>query len=373
MNTKVSNFVQIEKKSLEVAKSIFIPTKIENPKIEAFSIHELHQEAKKISSSVGVLKMQTANECMNEARNMPTLKMLFDTLWFEVEICILFADTNIGKSILAVLIAQSIASGIKINGFRIETTAQKVLYFDAEMTSRQFRNRYKSDYPNGKDFEFSDNFFRLEIDPDNIDSENESDFEKKIIESIRTAIDRTGAKILIIDNITYLRSNNEKAGDALPLMKELKRLKSEFDLSILVLAHTPKRDFTKPLTKNDIAGSKMLINFCDSAFAIGESAKSSNLRYIKQIKTRNAEFVFDAENVPIFEVKKTGTDSNFLSFDLLEHSTEREHLKELTEDEQDDISEKVLELKNEGKSDSEISRILKINKMKVGRILKRNT
>ena len=55
---------------------------------------------------------------------------------------------------------------------------------------------------------------------------------------------------------------SEKAKDALPLMKHLKVLKNKYNLSILALAHTPKRDLTKPITRNDLQGSKMLINFC---------------------------------------------------------------------------------------------------------------
>ena len=58
----------------------------------------------------------------------------------------------------------------------------------------------------------------------------------------------------------------------------MKALKSKYGLSILVLAHTPKRDSGKPLGRNDLQGSKMIINFCDSAFAIGESAKNIGWR-----------------------------------------------------------------------------------------------
>ena len=38
-------------------------------------------------------------------------------------------------------------------------------------------------------------------------------------------------KVLIIDNITYLKNETERAKDALPLMKLLKELKSKYNLS----------------------------------------------------------------------------------------------------------------------------------------------
>ena len=95
------------------------------------------------------------------------------------------------------------------------------------------------------------------------------------------------AKILIIDNLTYLKTQaTETAKEALPLMKLLKELKGKYDLSILALAHTPKRNLSNPISKNDLAGSKHLANFTDSIFAIGESSKDKSLRYLKQIKAR---------------------------------------------------------------------------------------
>lgn len=55
-------------------------------------------------------------------------------------------------------------------------------------------------------------------------------------------------------------------------MIHLNNLKKRYGLSILVLAHTPKRSMECPITSNDLAGSKRLYNFFDSVFAIGKSA-----------------------------------------------------------------------------------------------------
>ena len=54
-------------------------------------------------------------------------------------------------------------------------------------------------------------------------------------------------------------------------------------ISILVLAHTPKRSLDCPITSNDLAGSKRLYNFFDSVFTIGKSAQDGGLRYVKQL------------------------------------------------------------------------------------------
>src|SRR5690606_8580378 len=122
--------------------------------------------------------------------------------------------------------------------------------------------------------------------------------------SLEQAVVETAAKVLIIDNITYLGNDTEKAKSALPLMKQLQKLKKKYGLSLLVLAHTPKRDMAKPITKNDIQGSKMFINFCDSCFAIGASAQDPQVRYLKQVKQRQTEERYGLENVVLCQINK---------------------------------------------------------------------
>jgi ERCC4-type nuclease len=126
----------------------------------------------------------------------------------------------------------------------------------------------------------------------------------------------------------------EKSKNALPLMKQLKSLKEKYQLSILILAHTPKRDLSRPITNNDLAGSKMLINFCDSAFTIGKSTMDPSFRYIKQIKVRNAEEKYGAENVIVCQIEKLNC---FLGFTFVEFGAERNHLKVLNEDDNADV------------------------------------
>jgi len=180
----------------------------------------------------------------------------------------------------------------------------------------------------------------VEINPDATIPENQT-FEDYLNHSLERSITETGAKVLIIDNLTYLKNETEKAKDALPLMKHLKALKNKYGLSILALAHTPKRDLSKPIDRNDIQGSKMLINFCDSSLSIGESSNDKNTRYIKQIKARNTEIIYDTENVCICHIEKP---YNFLQFEFLNFGTEREHLKQITESEKSEIENSIKDL-----------------------------
>jgi hypothetical protein len=315
--------------------------------------------------------VKSANEWLDEAKTRPIPKMLFGELWFESELCILFADTNLGKSILAVQIAESIASGLRVLPFENTTNKQKIVYFDFELSEKQFETRYAekdlmSDFFTNH-YQFSENFFRAEINPESDLPNHFRNFEEYLNFSIEQLLIETDAKVLLVDNLTYLRSETEKAKDALPLMKELKRLKKKHGLSILALAHTPKRDLSKPITRNDLQGSKMLINFCDSSFAIGESTKDKNLRYLKQIKARNVAINYDAENVCVFQIEKP---SNFLRFDFLEYGKESEHLKQVSEKDKDILIEKAKELYGQGKTQQEIADNFGVSKMTISRYLK---
>ena len=260
-----------------------------------------------------------ANSWIQEASLKPIPKMLFSEFWFEGEISILFADTNLGKSILAIQIGDSISKGKSILGFKLEAEKQKVLYYDFELSGKQLENRYSKDYDNH--YQFDDNLIRLEIDFDSEISINE----QALKDALEKEILIQDSKVIIIDNLTYLSSDNEKAKLALELMKHLKSLKNKHNLSILILAHTPKRDFNKPISNNDLQGSKMLISFCDSSFAIGASYENSSLRYIKQIKQRNCEQIYHQDNICVCTLNK-GLEGNFLQFEFIEFDSEYNHL-----------------------------------------------
>ncbi len=307
------------------------------------------------SDTIGIFTIKDGNKWLLDANKRPIPNQLYQCLWYENEVCILFADTNLGKSILAVQMGIEIAEKFKI------------VYFDFELSDKQFENRYSVNYVNH--FKLPDNFLRAEINPEQADYESAGflTLEDYLNNSIDKVINETGAKVLIIDNLTYLRCETEKSKDALPLMKHLKALKNKYGLSILCLAHTPKRDLSKPISRNDLAGSKMLMNFCDSAFSIGESTQDKNLRYLKQIKARNTEIQFDAENVVVYQIVKP---YNYLHFDFIGYATEREHLKQITQQDKESTVEMAKELSKQGKSQRQISGEMGISLGAVNKYLK---
>ena len=323
---KNTHFIELLQKDIQTLQANF---NAKNPN---------NQEIRNKTKNDKFFNVMSANDWIKQASTRPIPRMLFSEFWYESEVCILYADTNLGKSILAVQIADSISHGIPIPGFKLEAEKQKVLYFDFELTDKQFQNRYSENYQ--RPYLFSDNLLRIEINPDSDAPENIS-FEDYLNLSIEETIVETQAKVLIIDNITYLRSETEKARDALPLMKQLKALKNKYNLSLLILAHTPKRDLSKPITRNDLQGSKMLINFCDSSFSIGESFSNNSIRYIKMIKARNTEIIYDGDNVIECHICKP---DNFLKFEFLNFGSENSHLRASSEEDKEELENKILSI-----------------------------
>jgi RecA-family ATPase len=318
----------------------------------------------KVQKGDSLLLIKPAAEWMTEASKKPVPQMLFSEFWIEGEVCILFADTNLGKTILAMQIANSISKGESIPGFDLTAAKQPVLYFDFEMSDKTLQKRYSNNYENN--YSFDSNLLRVEI---NTEFTNFEDFEHTLYNEIETAIVSHEARILIIDNITFLKTQStETAKDALPLMKKLVDLKKKYGLSMLILAHTPKRNSSQILTTNDLAGSRQIANFADSIFAIGVSHKSDNYRYLKQLKARSTERVHDDSHVAICSIEN---EDNFLKFIFKEFGDEADQLKSLTEDDKAELDVKIIATKKNQPhlSCRQIANLTGTNHMRVNRVL----
>jgi RecA-family ATPase len=271
--------------------------------------------------------------------------MLFGDFWYEGELCILFADTNVGKSILAVQIGDALSRGVPLPRFGMKRGTNTVLYFDFELNDQQFAKRYTSDLHD--QHEFADNFYRVVINPNAAGAHKFNSYHEYINNALENALITSQAKIIIIDNITCLRTGTQAAATATSLMQNLQTLKNKYGLSVLVLAHTPKRNPAKPVTRNDLQGSKMLINFADSAFAIGESQSQTDTRYLKQIKQRSGTQVYGADNVYLCQVIKP---YNNLHFDFIGPAIEAHHLLHFTDQQRKSTEDRIIQLHQQGLS-----------------------
>ena len=260
----------------------------------------------------GIFTIKTFNQVMRDAKLLPDPKPLWLSLWYEGEVCCLFAETGVGKSIYAVQVASAIAKSMTI------------LYFDFELSEKQFEVRYRNEH--GEFYRWPEKLCRVNVTSDCYENDN---INSDVIKLIEDAALKTEAKIIIIDNVTWLCNEAEDGELAGLLMKNIMRFKHKYGWSVLLLAHTPKRDLSKSANQNDLAGSKRFINFFDSAFFVGFSKMGNDYRYIKEIKpSRMGKLSYGADNVITAQIVKSN--DGFTHFKTIGYSTESEHLQQAT-------------------------------------------
>ena len=239
---------------------------------------------------------KSLNSMMMEEKRKPVPEILWggdgngNALWFENEFAILFGRTNTGKSLYAVQIAEHISGQL----------GKTVLYLDLELSMKQFQERYTS--KDGELHVWPENLHRPDLSMIG-DGLYDSD---KFLPLIRRMMAKVNARVLILDNLTFLVNNGGmKAEDVKPICQEFCSWAKE-GYSILVVNHTPKIQPFTPLDINHCLGSSMLTNFVQSVFAIGtDSSNPSTGRYVKQLKSRNGRIVWEGNHVIPYVIDKT--------------------------------------------------------------------
>lgn len=264
----------------------------------------------KLGLPVPTMRLRTARQRLEDARNAPALVPLWGMLWESPGIAILAGEPGAGKSLAAVHVAHALSSATRELLGLACTANERVLYYDLELTDRQFERRFDG-------LPFTENLIIGEFNPDAPDVEF-------TFAEISANLAQTGAKLLIIDNITALALKTTADADAsIAVMRGLKKLQIEQGVSSLILAHPPKVPDGVPLSLNHVGGSKHITNFADSVFFIARSAQGPNTRYLKQVKNRTGELL---PAVLVCEITETG---GHLGFALVGPDEERNHLAQV--------------------------------------------
>ncbi len=309
-----------------------------------------------------LLLAKPAGVWLTDAAARPPAARLHGSLVYEGELTMLFATQNVGKSAYAVQLADSITRGVPFGPFDAPTP-QPVLYLDFELSDRQFLRRYRDD--DGAHHPFAPSLYRVEIAAD---SDVEGSWEDALFEDIERLVIEHGARVVIVDNITALKSQTQEAKDALPLMKALNDIKRRHGLALVVLAHTPKRRGAEPLTWTDLQGSSHIANLCDSIVAIGTMPTDAAGRYVKQIKCRSEEVEHGADNVLTYRLAKTGA---LLGFEHVGYADEASLLREPTEGERSVRDVEICALHADGHSMRAIGDRFGISHTQVRRVIER--
>lgn len=285
----------------------------------------------------------------------PTPKMLFSEFWHQGQLAVLFGKDGIGKSLLAVQMAEAITRGTPVNGFVTEAPAQKVLYFDFASSDRQFARRYER-------YSFSDNFIRVTLNPHHWELRK---FGEQLVAAIEAAVQEHEAKVIIIDSLSVLKFFVNE----IFLLSNLVRLKNTMGLSVLLLAGAKKTVPGRALSLAGMAANKMIAGVSDSVFAMGETLPEGDNRYLVHLKGNEAGRVYHQGNVIIGRNSATPAPGVLPGFEFMGYETEEEQLCRRPEG----LDAWIVDMKIDmpGLSLGEIARQLDTNKMKVKRVLER--
>lgn len=291
-----------------------------NPIVEDFTYEGKTQE--EISKFYKMLAQQDIKECnkyldkqLNLNEKYIINKYLLYPILKEKQLCMFFGVTGDGKTVLAVEIANCIAKGkCDWNGWYCECGEQNVCYIDFELGSSSFAGRYK----NGK---FSPNLHIINVNVHEYNNyigwSNKQDVRiDRAIKYIEQKAKDTNSKIIFIDNLSNIADSVESAKEADRFISDLYGRMKTLGLTIIFLGHTPKIPIEQKIVLNHLKGSSSLTKTFESIIGFKRSAYK-NISYIKQLKHRDLDLIYDEDNIAKFEFEdgKYGFEMNLIGTD----------------------------------------------------------
>lgn len=236
-----------------------------------------------------VFDIQPMSDLMAE-EIIPPKRLIGDMIYIN-ELTIIFGRSGVGKSVLVNQIADAISRGVHLdlgNGIILENQSEPigVILYDFELNKSQVQVRFN------KSKRFI-NFYRAEIKRGEYLEDNPQDVVNKLL----FGAESVSAKCIVIDNISAISGDIEKSDKAVKFMQLLMASKKK-GYTIIVIAHTPKIDKYKPLTKEHISGSNKINQLTDTAIGIGlVNVDGDDEYYIIHNKGRNGKKTFHKGNV----------------------------------------------------------------------------
>lgn len=287
-----------------------------------------------------MFSIMNVNALMEKAASQPVPAYLYDKLILEGESTTIFGDTNSGKSVLAVQIANEISK------------TRRTLYLDLEMSAKQFQMRYTNE--KGDMYTFEENLFIAHL----VDSpifDAKTVFEQRFIDGLEEQI-HMGVKCIILDNMSMLyQGDTDNSSYVAKFVAALKQLCKEYFVTLILIDHTKKRNHFTPISLNDLNGSKMKSNLVDNVLVVSQSSQGKEFRYIKHLKSRSSEIIYTELNVAVHKLVKK---DSFLCLDFLRTDNEYNHLRKKIKIDKNARNNRILELKEQDIPNTQIAKII---------------
>ncbi|MBS1768260.1 MAG: AAA family ATPase [Acidobacteria bacterium] len=213
-------------------------------------------------------------------------EMLFDEFWTKGELAILFGEAGIGKSLLAMQLADALTRGRPIVEYlKMPETPLRVLYVDLVLNDAQFCRRYKREAGDGeiRAYEFSENLI-YDRPPEGAD----------VAEWIRNAVDANPLDIVIVDDLSVVSDTDDGTRERLRLLLELRKLSRVHGLSVLVLADSIPSGY-ELTTEAALRRGRVLCNYADSVFTI-DGLDETDFRMIVQTRSSGGDRFWTENN-----------------------------------------------------------------------------
>ncbi|MFM9903863.1 MAG: AAA family ATPase [Pyrinomonadaceae bacterium] len=218
-------------------------------------------ESEVLDATEDVAMPRKMNEVIEDALKQRPRPELFDGFWQTGELALLFGAAGIGKSLLAVQLADVLARGRPFYGFNMPRRRHKVLYVDLVLSDTQFQRRYTDtdeDTHAPRPYRFAERIHR-----------DRPGYDEDLCAWVRKMVNLHGFEVVVIDDLSAVMRTDDGTFDTLRIMREMKRLSHEKDISILMLADSMESPANRDISEADLRRSRVLCGVADSVFAIG--------------------------------------------------------------------------------------------------------
>lgn len=234
-------------------------------------------------------KIMTANKLIES--NFKPPEPIIDQILYENGIGLIAGTDGVGKSLLALQAACSIALGVPFLEYFDVPKPKRVLLIQLELENGDLSQRFEKqrNWFNNKYPKHNNNWSNLRMSIIEQDTEIFVDHWDKIRDTIIE--NNFSNSVLIVDNLYTSTnidvSNNTDLSQLLSKISELKRL---YGLTIILISHHTKGTLKeKMLSKDMIRGGKAMTDFATNVFQMADSTLSTDLRIGKITKLRSGE------------------------------------------------------------------------------------